>query len=178
MRHSERVMQHPNLPRRSWARTIPLGMHGDGGMFSQEDSLYTFTWNSLLGSGTTIRKRFLFTVMKKSDMVPASIPRILHIFAWSMNQLLSGVFPTEDCDRNPLPGGGGSLADGYRGALCQVRGDWAFYKEIFGFPHGMKGVTCVGCVLLLPNQIFLGQIFLGVPLGGTPFGLMTPTCAT
>ena len=52
------VRHHPKLPSSSWGSTIPLGMHADAGAFSSHDSLYTISWNSLLGRGSTIKKDF------------------------------------------------------------------------------------------------------------------------
>ena len=56
-------------------------MHGDGASFSHHDSLYTFSWNSLLGVGTTTQKRFVFTAVKKSDMVVGTLDAIFKVFA-------------------------------------------------------------------------------------------------
>ena len=30
-------------------KTVPLGLHGDGGSFSHQDSLFVLSWNGLLG---------------------------------------------------------------------------------------------------------------------------------
>ena len=128
------VRKHPHLPRRLWGKILPLGMHGDAGAYSESDSVYALNWNSLLGTGSTIRTRFLFSVVRKSDMVPETIDTLLEVMAWSFNVLLSGITPDTDWLDRPLEGGGEWLANGYRGCLAQCRGDWAFYKEIFRFP--------------------------------------------
>ena len=66
-------------------------------------------------------------------MVAETLDAVFRIMGWSFNSMLTGNFP----DRN-LHGRsssvGGLLAGGWRGALCQVRGDWAFYTEVFRFP--------------------------------------------
>ena len=63
------IKDHPNLQSaRARRRSVPLGMHGDGGSFSKQDSLLTISWNSLLGSGNTLRKRFVFTTIRKSQL--------------------------------------------------------------------------------------------------------------
>ena len=119
MRHTQFVQKHPDLLESSWAKTVPLGMHGDAGAFSH-DSLFVISWNSLMGTGPTIAKRFVFTVIKKSGMRADTLDEILKIFAQSFNILLSG----KDPDTNQ------PLANGWRGALCQVRGDWQFYCQV------------------------------------------------
>ena len=58
IKSSEFLSTHPSLPPSSWPHTLPLGLHGDGGMYSKQDALYVLTWNSLLGAGTTIKKDF------------------------------------------------------------------------------------------------------------------------
>ena len=110
------------------------GFHGDGGAFSKQDSLFTFSWNSLLGQGTTIDKRFVYTVVKKSDVIADTLPALLKLFSWSVNALLTGISPELDEDGQPCPGGGKYLADGWRAALCQIRGDLATRCRAFWIP--------------------------------------------
>ena len=135
MKHSDFIKKHPDMPKVKWQQTVPVGMHGDGAAFSHQDSVYTFSWNSLVGSGTTVQKRFVATLIKKSDFVDGTVQAITRILAWSFNALLSGETPALDWEGRPLAGGGAPLAGGWRAALCQVRGDWAFYCELFKFPQ-------------------------------------------
>ena len=135
MNHSDFIKKHPDMPKVKWQQTVPVGMHGDGAAFSHQDSVYTFSWNSLVGSGTTVQKRFVATLIKKSDFVDGTVQAITRILAWSFNALLSGETPALDWEGRPLAGGGAPLAGGWRAALCQVRGDWAFYCELFKFPQ-------------------------------------------
>ena len=62
---------------------MPLGVHGDGGAFNKQDSLYGFAWSSLLSSGQTIEARFLFTVIKKSELVADTVDKLMEMFGWS-----------------------------------------------------------------------------------------------
>ena len=62
------VRNHPHLPRALLEQIIPVGLYGDAGSFSNQESLYIFTWNSLLGVGQTKAKRYLATCIKtRSD---------------------------------------------------------------------------------------------------------------
>ena len=122
IQHSVFVKKHPSLLRSEWHRTVPIGLHGDGGAFSKQDSLYVLSWNSLLGLGSTVRKRFLFTVVRKSDMTPQTLDTIFKILAWSLNTLLVGKTPLHDWLGRPTQGGGGVLASGLKAAMCQIRG--------------------------------------------------------
>ena len=93
MRTTEFVTRHPEPPEGRWGRIVPLGMHADAGEFSHQDSLYTISWNSIMGEGSTIRKRFLFTVLRKSEMAANALDSALRIMSWSFNVLLRGKTP-------------------------------------------------------------------------------------
>jgi hypothetical protein len=129
------IKHHPHMPKQLWPSTIPLGMHADGGPFSKQDSLFTINWNSLLGTGQTFRKRFVFTVITKSQMVEGTMDHLLKVFAWSMNSLLEGKTPEVDPFGRPIVGNSVPHAGSWRAALCQVRGDWEFYCDCFKFPR-------------------------------------------
>eukprot|EP00959_Pyramimonas_sp_CCMP1952_P455991 9472441-Pyramimonas_sp.AAC.1 len=128
------VRQHPMIRPDMFSRLIPLGFHGDAGGFTEHESLLVLSWNSLLGSGTTRRKRFLFTVIRKKDYDKSILDLIISIFAWSMNVLLGGSMPDRDFEGRPVPGGGGPIAGEWRACLAHARGDWQWYCELFGFP--------------------------------------------
>jgi hypothetical protein len=135
IQHSDFVSKHPFLPRDAWNKIIPIGFHGDGGGFNKQDSLYTLSWNSLLCSGATLQTKFLFTVVRKTDMVADTMDKLIEAFAWSMNVCLSGQTPLQSWQQHPLEGGGQDLAFGYRFALAQLRGDWEWYTQLFYFPQ-------------------------------------------
>ena len=126
--------KHPSLNPEHLSATIPIGFYGDAGAFSHQDSLMIFTWNSLLGVGSTAEKKFLMTCVKKSDIVPGTYDDILSLLSWSFNVMLGGVWPSVDWEGRELPPRPEYLAGGYRGSLCQVRGDWEFYATLFSFP--------------------------------------------
>ena len=145
LQHSEFVANHQFLPRSHWAQIVPIGFHGDGGPFSKQDSLFSLSWNSLSISAPTMQSRFLFTTIRKSDMVADTMEQVLKVFAWSCNVMLSGQTPHTDWSGNALLGGGQDLAGGLRGALCQVRGDWEFYCQVFGFGRANQEFMCPFC---------------------------------
>ena len=76
------------------------------------------------GFGNTRRKRLVFTFLKKSECTPETLSALMRLFAWSVNAMLDGVCPDS----------GEPLAAGWRGCLCQIRGDWQWYCELFRFP--------------------------------------------
>ena len=68
-------------------------------------------------------------------MVDGTLDAVFRVFAWSVNVMLEGTWPAENWFGRKEAMGGKQLADGWSGALCQVRGDWAFYAEVFRFPQ-------------------------------------------
>ena len=126
------VMDHPHLADKH--RAVPLGFHCDGGQFSKQDRLYCLSWNSLMAKGSTIQKRFLFTVFRKSEAVANTLDTLLSIFSWSMNALARGETPHVDWTGKNIFGGGQRFGNGWRGILSQCRGDWQYYTEAFYVP--------------------------------------------
>jgi hypothetical protein len=125
MQGSQFLDNHPVLTESLFGKTIPLGMHGDGGSFTKQDSVYAFSWNSLTQAfGPTMDTRILFTVMRSADMVEGTLDALMEKMAWSLNLCLRG--ETED---------GQVLAGGWRGATVQVRGDWEFFVKFCHLPR-------------------------------------------
>lgn len=162
------LQNHPILTRKDLPKTIPIGLHGDAGAFSTTDSLFVLTWNSLLGVGTTMSKRWLMTIIKKSDVIPETLNAIFEILSWSFNVMLGGVWPELDWEGRPLPPRKEYLAGGLRGCLCQIRGDWEFHASIFGFPKWNGAV----------NMCWLCKASSGGPLAFTNFTADAPWRAT
>ena len=131
---SEFFKKHPSLKRSNCAKAFPLGFHGDAGAFSNQDSLYTFSWNSLVASPTSTTRdgRFIFTVVKKEDITPETLDAILTIFAWDMNALQTGFTADKDWEGRPTGEKRTPIAGGFRGILTHIRGDWEFFGSALG----------------------------------------------
>ena len=84
---------HHNRATQNWAKMIPLGFHGDAGAFSRQDSLYTLSFNSPVGRGAAIQKRFVITTLRKNEMLPGTLDAALRVISWSFNVLLTGRTP-------------------------------------------------------------------------------------
>jgi hypothetical protein len=83
MRGSPYLDNHPSLPETAWAKTIPIGIHGDGGSFSKQDNIYVLSFNSLVANyGPTLDTRLIFTIMRKSDMVCDTMDQLLEALSW------------------------------------------------------------------------------------------------
>ena len=44
MKDTDIVTKHPHLERKDWSRTVPLGLHGDGGSYFKHESMFVFTF--------------------------------------------------------------------------------------------------------------------------------------
>ena len=126
------VRKHPKL--KDLDHALPIGVHGDAGAFSKHDSLMVISWNGVLGQGTTRTKRFVFTFVRKAVYNKATLDRIFELLSWSINAMQTGHQPTLDWQERPSGLDGSPLAGPYYAILSQIRGDWAFYTECFGFP--------------------------------------------
>ena len=137
--------------------TLALGLHGDGTPFAAKmrDSLEQFSFNFPASCSST---RFVFTGVPKRFVAAKTMEAILAIFVWSMHMLCNGIMPTcrhdgtnwttRDNTRHPnflcrakLAG----LSIGIKAILCQIRGDWAFYKAVFNFPSWSSDQICWLC---------------------------------
>ena len=130
MAETQFSIRHPILRPDNLHWSIPLGFHGDAGSFSHQESVFLFSWNSLVGAGPPT-KRFLFTLIKKSEMVAGTIDEILRLFAWSINACQTGELPSRNHLDIPQVGNMDPLAGGFRGTLIPIRGDWEFHIQVF-----------------------------------------------
>ena len=125
---------HPILRgrrRRQLLKTILVGVHGDAGEFSHQDSVNVISWSSIVGLGDTKSRSMIFAVIRKSQLRSdgAAWDALWKIFGWSMNTLLTGKDPEQDWQGKPTEGDCVHLADGWSAALLQVRGDWSFFPK-------------------------------------------------
>lgn len=148
IRDSSIVAHHRHLNNNFLHKTIPIGLHGDGGSFSHQDQVLVMSWNSICGSlgGSGFGKRFIYTIVRKQGTTPATLEVLWKVLSWSMNVLLTGITPAEDWEQRAMQGGGEWIAAGWRASLIQIRGDWEFYANTLGFPHwGRDDNMCWMC---------------------------------
>ena len=139
-----------------WMKTIAIGFHGDGVPHSKKGSAQVFSWNVL---GKSLAERFLFTCIAKEFCCKCgchgrcTLDAIINIYVWSMRCLCVGANPTCRHDNTPFHVTGKSRAKRardqpiipFRGLLLECRGDWSWYKELFGFPSWSNESICWRC---------------------------------
>ncbi len=146
-----------------WAhKTLPIGLHGDGGAFSKQDGLFVLSRNSICGAEAAegFGRRFLYTIVKKSAVVECTMEVLWKVFAWSMTHLLTGLTPEESWDGAPLPDGLQFLVGGSRGAFVQIRGDWEIYSNILELPawNLHRNMCCLCRATNLPDGLSWRQL--------------------
>ena len=60
---------------------------------------------------------------------------IFAFFCYPMDVVATGITPFENWLKVAINGGGQYLAQGFKGVLTQIRGDWEFYTQTFKMPR-------------------------------------------
>ncbi len=145
--HEDWLRSHPAAPMGAPGTCVPMGMHGDAGEYYNKQKIMILTWGSIAVPGPTIDTRILATAIKEAEMVPSSegqpmgtLFTVFRVLQWSLAALCAGRHPTHDhmglpweAKRHPeqAANAGKALTPwgcNYRGAWCELRGDWEFLK--------------------------------------------------
>ena len=133
---------------------IPIGLHGDGVPHQKHKSVECVSWNF---PGDLGGERVLCVCLEKQFLCKCGCAGrhttnpILDVIAWSFRCCFLGKSPKvrhdgsawkpSDKARSQL--GGQDL--GARSLLVQIRGDWAWYKQVFAFPAWSNQQICWRC---------------------------------
>ena len=133
---------------------IALGLHGDGVPHQKRKTIEVFSWNFVAHPHG---QRYLFAALEKDFCCDCgcggrhSLEALMEIFAWSMRQLMAGRWPLARHDKTPF-GKGDEQRQAKQGTpfvaragLFQLRGDWAYYKQLFAFPSWSSHSICWLC---------------------------------
>lgn len=133
---------------------FPIGIHGDGVPFGNNTSMECYSWNIC---SIDPSERNLFTCIGKRDLCDCgcsgrcTIDAILEVFLWDMLCCARGERPTFRHDRKAWhPKEDKSRASksgplGFRAYLSQCRGDWPWFKSLFGFKGWAGKNVCWRC---------------------------------
>ena len=135
---------------------LGIGFWGDSvpNTWDRSSSVEVFTW-SLPGQAKDPWRnmRVLFCALPSSLFVPNTMHALMEVWTWSMTCLFQGQYPTTRHNGDPWHSDDGDrakLADQplkIKGILCEVRGDWKFFKAAFDLPgwHPGGGPICWRC---------------------------------
>jgi hypothetical protein len=146
------MKKHP-LPAPDRPVCVPISLWGDDGPFSKNDQLLVLSWTGCLATRSTMRSRFLFTVVPhRWKRAKRTTRELLEILRWSCDCLLNGTYPTHDHNGQPWPDAdprkmvaGRPLANGLRGAVTEIKGDWKWHCEVFGVNSWSMTHICHEC---------------------------------
>ena len=135
-------------------KVFAIGLHGDGipCNYDRTESVFAISMNLPGVGGKWQRMRIPLVVLPKTRVCAETMYDVFAVIAWSLRHLLSGSWPQsrhdgepwENCSDNTRKKRQGSFK--VRGALVEVRGDWEFYSQVFGFPyHNETDGICWRC---------------------------------
>jgi hypothetical protein len=132
--------------------TYPIGLHGDGVPFKakMQDSIEEYSWSFICDPSSP---RNLFCALPKSWVCGRDTHEdVLRVFSESMQALATGQYPTSRLDKQlwqrPSDNARAKLVGplGCSACLLELRGDWAFYSQVLGFPNWAAHRICWRCV--------------------------------
>ena len=134
------VKHHPLYleiaPQINLEKSFPFWIHGDGAPTNKVDGLFTVSFGSMLARGATAKSRFIFTVVRESDITDGTLEVIFDYLAYSLNMLVTGVYPEFQFNGLPHRLAGKNLdLDGWRAAPIFLKGDWEFLANIVHLPR-------------------------------------------
>ena len=159
----DRFYTHP-VYSRHLHKTCPLGFFSDGVPFTKRDTMIAFYWSSLQSP-----RRHLICAIRKSDLCKCgckglcTIGAVQRVIAWSFTVIQSGVWPDNDHMGRPLllngeearaAKAGLPLADGYVGALIEMRADLEEYCAAMGFKRWSVKQTPCWCCTATVRQMY------------------------
>lgn len=135
-----------------WQDYIAIGLHGDGVPFGKSnDSLEVISLNlpCWQENGVQSKLRVPFSCVQRKHMDGQTMQDIFDILSWSLKWCAIGMYPKVDQHGNQFVGKRGEMAGSqltFKGLLVEIRADWCFLKQAFGFPqHNENAGVCWLC---------------------------------
>ena len=139
-------------------KLLGVGLWGDGAPthWDRGESIDVMSL-SLPGIGGACKNlRIPLVVLPHSRMCKETWEDVFAIFKWSLIILATGVWPTARHDETPWLQSDKCRVTArplVRGALVEVRQDWKFAAEVFGFPaHNTQEGCCWACTCT-PDEV-------------------------
>ena len=118
-------------------KVLPLAIFIDGVPFAKKDSMLAFYVYNLVS-----KVRHVSAVVRKTSTCQCgcrgwcTLYVVFEFLKWSLQALKDGIYPTTGVTGEVLSGDRATRAGtpiGFKGAVVQVRGDWAEFANTFGF---------------------------------------------
>ena len=102
-----------------------------------------FHGGCVLARGSTAASRFIYTVVKESDIVDGTLEKLFDHLAYSMNILVRGVYPEFGFSGRPHPLAGQAInSNGWRMSIIFLKGTGSFCLILFTYPAGTTPLIC------------------------------------
>ena len=138
-------------------KLLGIGLWGDGAptQWDRSESIDVISL-SLPGIGEFQNLRIPLIVMPHSRVCKETWEDVFNIFKWSLTILATGVWPTARHDASPWLQSDKCRVSArplLRGALVEVRQDWKFAAEVFGFPSHNTAEGCCWACTCKPDEV-------------------------
>ena len=135
---------------------VPIRIWGDDSGINkrQTRSIRVLTWSSATCKMTSLASKIAIFYIQAQRMTPETEHALMKVVAWSLNALITGLFPRANHLGQPLTGDRADKAGmplveacpNLRGVFCQAAGDWKYLKESWRLPQTWrKRAICREC---------------------------------
>ena len=121
-------------------KSFPIGFFSDALPHTKKDSVYCYYWSNIVTG-----KRHIICVLRKKDLCQCScrgqctFGAVQRLLVWTFNAVANGTWPEHRHNGEEFSDWRarekGDLAEGLRGALCQVRADLLEFVTSLGFKN-------------------------------------------
>ena len=127
-------------------KSYPCWVHGDGAPTNKVDGLFSISWGSVLARGPTATSRFLYTVIRESDLNDETLDALFADFAFRCNILVTGVHPALLKNGRINPKAGQPInTDGFTAPMIFLKGDWEFHANVVHVPRWDNAINMCPC---------------------------------
>ena len=146
------VQDHPGY---DVADAVPLRLHGDDAQHKKGLTglaVMVLSWGSPLSCfAAAIDSLLLIMAQPMLHLTEQTLQMMYEIVAWSFNIIAEGIWPDRDHKGSPWPDGSERarkgqqreyLANGARGFIVEVLGDWKWIKETFKLKQHFNTMDC------------------------------------
>ena len=147
--NTERLERHPFFERSLAAQSIPIRLYGDDVSVAKTVTCLILLWTS----SATLRLPAIeawmpcsSTRLQGTDI--RTTEEVYRVLRWSLEALCAGKYPTTDHNGAPWAaestraGQTGDLAEGFRGLIYDIVGDWKWLAEAVGFKAQKRYYNC------------------------------------
>ena len=138
---------------------LPMQVHGDGGSFQKNDSIYVISMRSLLSSANVAHSQLLLAAIpkgccnKSTDKAWDTMHHVWNVLVWSLTALHAGTFPEVNhlghafapSSRRGQAAGTSLTLTGLKGFLLSLTGDGEWFQNEYKLRGYSFNECCFNC---------------------------------